>query len=294
MTASRERGLIRAVTGFLAGCAAAAFAASASAQTPSGVPWISHEGFPEPLYLVVCLPTQFTTPCPGDGMALVPDPSVYRNLSLRVLGGPFTQRWQVENMRASLIRGGMPLHSMFIYMVDRNGATTGGFWMGSMPACTGKAGAPLTGSVTANLSPADVRPEAMPVTEDAFTAYQNYYNEILEECRELERIERGDTASFGTPPAAATAAIPSDGGAPPLPPEIQAQVRSGPETYVWKECWGPPHGTGPCTVQDIPVYHYTLNNGSVYVDRRRYEQTRARLSASGLWFHSSPTAPVRE
>lgn len=174
------------------------------------VPWIGYNVFPEPLYLVVCVPTQYTVACPMDGMALIPDATLYPNLALRVLGGPFTQRWQVENMRASLVRQGMPTHAMWIYIVNRAGTTLGGFWMGSMPVCQDRhAEGPLSGDVIADFSPTGGRPDTFPVTEDAFGAYMNYVQQTLRpECEERQRRRQifsdrpatSDGSNFGSPP----------------------------------------------------------------------------------------------
>ena len=90
----------------------------------------------EPSWLVICTPSPTATACPVDGMALLPSPGAYTNLSLRILGGPFTQRWQVENLRASLIRNlNLPSHAMYVFVVDSGGRTLGGFWLGALKHC---------------------------------------------------------------------------------------------------------------------------------------------------------------
>lgn len=170
------------------------------------IPWIDHRGFGEPLYLVRCQPTSFTAACYGDGLALVPDPTAYPHVMLITLGGPFNQRWQVENMRASLVRQGMPSHAMQIIVLDRGGRTLGGFWMGAKPVCHYSEGQ-LSGQVNADLSRAGHRPEAFPVTEDAFAAYMDHFEQLRRECTRI-----WDGESFGSPSSSSVQSSPSAPG----------------------------------------------------------------------------------
>jgi len=158
-------------------------------------PWIDVVAQFEPSYLVVCLPSQSAVACPMDGMALLPDPNRYTNLSLQILGGPFDQRWQVENMRASLTRQGMPSHAMYVFVVSSDGQTLGGFWLGARPTCTDlHASGSLTGDVGADFSPSGGRPDTMPVSEDAFGAYLAYVEQIRPQCQ--ERLRGGQASTI--------------------------------------------------------------------------------------------------
>jgi len=158
-------------------------------------PWAAQSDQFEPSYLVVCTPSQSTVACPIDGMALLPDPPAYTNLTLRMLGGPFTQRWQVENMRAALVRQGMPTHSLYVFVVNSGGQTIGGFWLGARPTCSDlHSRGPLSGEVSADLAPTGARPDAMPVSEDAFSAYIAYVDQIRPTCQ--ERLQGGQASTI--------------------------------------------------------------------------------------------------
>lgn len=194
--------MMRLLCRFLLPAALVAMPVPAGAQGAfaRNFPWASNEGFPDPLYLVLCLPTTTTTACPADGMALLPDPALYTNLRLRVLGGPFRQRYEVEDMRAALVDEGMPSHAMYIFVVDRAGATLGGFWMGALPTCLDlHARERLSGDVTADFSPSGARPETFPVTQDAFGAYLAYVESIRAECSERLRGGQASTIPEGMP-----------------------------------------------------------------------------------------------
>lgn len=186
-----------------AACLFSAAAPEASAQRAFGrnFPWIDVANQFEPSWLVVCTPSPTATACPVDGMALLPSPGVYTNLSLRILGGPFTQRWQVENLRASLIRElNMPSHAMYVFVVDSAGRTLGGFWLGARPTCTDLyAQGPLQGDIAADLSPTVPRPEAMPVTDNAYGAYLAYVERIRPECEARRSRGRPSTIPEGMP-----------------------------------------------------------------------------------------------
>lgn len=167
-------------------------AAPAGAQAGNGQTYAwtsgSHLGQFEPSYLVVCTPSPTTVACPADGMALLPDPLRYTNLTLQILGGPFTQRYEVENMRAALVRRGMPRHAMYIIVVNSTGQTLGGFWLGSRPTCVDVYGqGPLEGEVSADLSPTGARPPTLPLSENALSAYVAYVEQIRPQCTARRR-----------------------------------------------------------------------------------------------------------
>lgn len=174
--------------------AACLFASVAPASAQAGYgrtyTWTSgsHLGQFEPSWLVVCEPSPTTVACPADGMALLPSPELYTNLTLRVLGGPFTQRYQVENLRAALVRRGMPTHAMYIIVVDSVGRTQGGFWMGARPTCVDVYGqGPIEGEVSADLSPTGARPDTLPLSENALGTYVDYVEQITPQCEARRR-----------------------------------------------------------------------------------------------------------
>ncbi|HYD11789.1 MAG TPA: hypothetical protein VEC11_02975 [Allosphingosinicella sp.] len=186
--------------------AACLFAAAAPASAQAGYgriyPWTSgsHLGQFEPSYLVVCTPSPTTVACPADGMALLPDPLRYTNLTLQILGGPFTQRYEVENMRAALVRRGMPTHALYIVVVDSAGRTLGGFWLGARPTCVDLYGqGRLEGEVSADLSPTGARPPTLPLSENALSAYVDYVEQIRPRCQERRSQGRPSTIPEGMP-----------------------------------------------------------------------------------------------
>jgi hypothetical protein len=175
------------------------------AAAQGDLPWVQ-PGAQLPLYLVQCVPTPNAAACAGDGLALVSDPALHTGVRLRVLGGPFTQRWQVENMRASLVRQGFPSHALWIAFVNDAGQPAGGFWMGKRPTCLDIFGRSLSGDVNADFA-ATVggRPPTFPVTEDAFGAYMAFMQEEVPRCSERQGRDnlfsgRSPGDDFGRPP----------------------------------------------------------------------------------------------
>lgn len=165
--------------GVLAGALAGLLGASAPAiaqirpepmRTPYHWDWVGPNArFAQPVYLVQC-----TGPCPGDGLMLVPDPRVYRPGALRPLGGPYNERWEVEEDRNRLAADGLPFYALRVHVFDPEGDEVGAFWLGARPECGSPnfADGPLTGDVNADFSPRqpDGRPQefALPFELDHY------------------------------------------------------------------------------------------------------------------------------
>lgn len=175
----------RLVAAMIAAIAASPGAAQQPMRAPYNIAWIGEGSqFREPVYLVMC-----TGPCPADRLMLVPNPDDYADGVLRLLGGPYGRRFDVELERNRLVPGVLPSYALRVVIFDDQGDETGAMWLGARPGCNTPdfADGPLTGDVSADFSPRQPgRPDALPLPV-SIDSYIAAVESIRPECRERVR-----------------------------------------------------------------------------------------------------------
>ena len=162
-------------------------------RTPYAWEWVGERAaFDQQVYLARC-----TGPCPGDGLMLVPDVDTYRPGTLVRLGGPYSNRFDVELDRERLVAGQiLPSYSLRLHVFDWSGEEIGAFWFGAEPGCNTPelAQAALAGQVNADFSPRPPvgRPPAVPLPID-WDRYESIVESVRAECS--ERLARARAAT---------------------------------------------------------------------------------------------------